>query len=195
MRSTSDRSPNSCCGLGERVVASRSVAGDLRTSTLRALAHPLRLQILSLLTPQAMSAAEIGRALNTTSANASYHLRVLHREGLIRLESEEKGRGGVARKYRYVRMLPMDGDKPATVTDTTMLDVLGKELSRRSSRLAVGPSTIADAELYVSEREWREIVDGVADFVERLHAVARPRGCPGTIPVNMTVALFGMGSS
>src|SRR5690349_22155121 len=68
---------------------------------LRASAHPVRLRILSLLTAEAMSAAEVARALDTTHANASYHLRVLHDVGELVVEGEEKIRGGVAKRYRY----------------------------------------------------------------------------------------------
>lgn len=40
---------------------------------LRALAHPLRLRLLSLLTGAAMSAAQVAREVGGTHANASYH--------------------------------------------------------------------------------------------------------------------------
>ena len=68
---------------------------------LRATAHPVRLRILSLLTAEAMSAAEVARTLEITHANASYHLRQLHDVGELVVESEEKIRGGVAKRYRY----------------------------------------------------------------------------------------------
>ena len=62
----------------------------------------MRLRILSLLTAEAMSAAEVARTLDLTHANASYHLRVLLDAGELVVESEEKIRGGVAKRYRYV---------------------------------------------------------------------------------------------
>ena len=73
--------------------------GDV--ARLRASAHPVRLRIMSLLTAEALSAAEVARALDLTHANASYHLRVLHDVGVLVVESEEKIRGGVAKRYRY----------------------------------------------------------------------------------------------
>ena len=63
-------------------------------SALRSVAHPVRIRILSLLTAEAMSAAEVARELGLTHANASYHLRVLHEAGEVVIESEEKIRGG-----------------------------------------------------------------------------------------------------
>ena len=44
---------------------------SLEVSGLRALAHPVRLRILSLLTGTELSAAEIARELGLTHANAS----------------------------------------------------------------------------------------------------------------------------
>ena len=43
---------------------------------LRALAHPVRLRILSLLTGADLTAADVARELGITHANASYHLRL-----------------------------------------------------------------------------------------------------------------------
>ena len=80
---------------------------------LRATAHPVRLRMLSLLTAEAMSAAEVARALELTHANASYHLRQLHDVGALVVESEEKIRGGVAKRYRY------DVDGPVRVYAAT----------------------------------------------------------------------------
>src|SRR4051794_6314688 len=75
---------------------------DDELSALRSIAHPVRLRILSMLTAQPMSAAEVARELGLTHANASYHLRVLHDAGELVVESEEKIRGGTAKRYRYV---------------------------------------------------------------------------------------------
>ena len=50
---------------------------DEEVASLRAVAHPVRLRILSLLTGTELSAAEVARELDLTHANASYHLRVL----------------------------------------------------------------------------------------------------------------------
>ena len=50
---------------------------DAFTAELRAVAHPVRLRILSLLTGAAMTATEVAAELGLTHANASYHLRRL----------------------------------------------------------------------------------------------------------------------
>ena len=65
------------------------------------MAHPVRLQMLSLLTGSSLTAADVARELGLTHANASYHLRNLLNAGLIRQAGEERIRGGVAKRYRY----------------------------------------------------------------------------------------------
>src|SRR3954471_3313386 len=74
---------------------------EARISELRATAHPLRLQMLSLLTGAELSAAQVARELGITQANASYHLRLLHDAGLLVMAGEENVRGGRANKYRH----------------------------------------------------------------------------------------------
>ena len=65
---------------------------DAAVSAMRAVAHPVRLQMLSLLTGTEMSAAEVARELDLTHANASYHLRVLLDADEIVVAGEEKMR-------------------------------------------------------------------------------------------------------
>src|ERR1700754_99930 len=108
--------------------------GDDPTGKLRALAHPLRLRILSLLTGSAMSAAEVARELGLTHANASYHLRQLLAAGQLVEAGEESIRGGRAKRYRY------DVDAPgATSHDAgdraAFFRLLSSELVRRSAAI------------------------------------------------------------
>ena len=70
-----------------------------RLATYRALAHPARLQLLSLLTGAAMSAAEAARETGMSQANTSYHLRLLERVGLLQVAEQVTIRGGRARRY------------------------------------------------------------------------------------------------
>src|SRR6476620_8805977 len=74
-----------------------SWGADDRVVSLRAVAHPVRLQMLSLLTGTEMSAAEVARELGVTHANASYHLRVLADAGELVVAGEAKIPGGVSR--------------------------------------------------------------------------------------------------
>lgn len=168
-----------------------------RMSALRATAHPLRLQILSLLTGAELSAAEVARELDTTQANASYHLRVLATAGLLEAAGEERIRGGVAKRYRHPWRV---GKRPVAdfPSETERLDrqalmhVMAQEIVRRSADLAGGRANVTDAELWVSPEAWQDCTDLVDQAAALLHDAARPPRSAGTIRVAMSAALFPM---
>ncbi|MBF9131338.1 helix-turn-helix transcriptional regulator [Plantactinospora sp. S1510] len=166
---------------------------------LRALAHPLRMRILSLLTTTAMTAAEVARELDLTHANASYHLRHLLAAGLVEAAGEERIRGGVAKRYRHDPTIdhgwraPVPEGSEATPEHRLVYAALSAELRRRSAELLRGPgSFLTDAEFWVDPETWTEIRDAIAEASARLHQAARPPRTPGTQRVSATVALFRM---
>jgi DNA-binding transcriptional ArsR family regulator len=160
--------------------------------SLRAMAHPLRLRMLSLLTGAAMSAAELARELDITHANASYHLRQMHAAHLVVLAEEESVRGGKAKRYRY------DVDSPgATASDAgsaaLYYQALAAELVRRAAtRREHTKGAASDAELWVREDDWAAAVAQVVAAITDLHRAARPPRAEGTMHVSVTTALFEM---
>jgi DNA-binding transcriptional ArsR family regulator len=158
---------------------------------LRALAHPLRLRVLSLLTGTPMSAAEVARELEVAHANASYHLRQLLAAGLVEVAEERSTRGGQERRYR-----PTPHESHPKTSDRTMLAAaMAQELTRRSA--LSDPSakgTSADAELWVEPELWQHTLDEVTALMRQLHDQAQPLRSPGTQRISATVSLFGMTS-
>lgn len=60
---------------------------------LRALAHPLRLQLLDVLGVEGpATASQLARRLGESSGSTSYHLRALHRVGMIEEAEQRNGR-------------------------------------------------------------------------------------------------------
>src|SRR5437763_14688176 len=60
---------------------------------LRALAHPLRLQLLQVLQAEGpATASQLGRRLGESSGATSYHLRALHRAGMVEEAEQRNGR-------------------------------------------------------------------------------------------------------
>jgi DNA-binding transcriptional ArsR family regulator len=165
-------------------------------SSLRAVAHPVRLRILSLLTGTELSAAEVARELDLTHANASYHLRVLAEAGELVVASEEKIRGGTAKRYRHPWELervqePRGRRSPRDAE--AYLRAMAEELVRRArSRKRRSRQQLTDAELWVTPEVWAEAVHLVAEASTLLHSEARPPRSPGTVHVNMTAATFEM---
>jgi DNA-binding transcriptional ArsR family regulator len=170
------------------------VGTSRQQAALRARAHPLRLRILSLLTGAPMSAAELAREMDVSQALASYHLRAVVDAGLAELAEEFSNRGGRERRYRYRTGLDdhrgraMDDDERAL-----LITALTAELQRRErSRDPEAPGLVVDAELWVTDQQWREAKEQIAQATVRLHEQAVRPGTPGTRPVNASVVMFGM---
>jgi DNA-binding transcriptional ArsR family regulator len=166
--------------------------GHDRVVSLRALAHPVRLQMLSLLTGAPMSAAEVARELGLTHANASYHLRQLLAAGQLVEAGEETIRGGRAKRYRY------DVDAPGATASgpgerATYYRLLADELLRRSaSNDPHARQTSTDAELWVAPDDWARALDLVKEAMAQLHRVALPPRAPGAAHVSVSLAMFAM---
>ena len=141
-------------------------------SSLRVLAHPLRLRILSLLTGAALSATELARELGVSQALASYHLRQLHRAGVIELGEVRPRRGG--RERRFVYRPDAAATPPPAPADGLALfaEAVAVELRRRSQQA--------------------EAVEAMRAASLTLHRQAQPPRTAGTIRVSVSAVLFPM---
>ncbi len=162
------------------------------TQALRATAHPVRLQMLSLLTGAEMSAAEVARELDLTHANASYHLRLLLDAGQLEVASEERIRGGVAKRYRHPWRARVTRGKSTPEGRAAYVRAMAAELVRRVDHWGGTPGSFTDAELWVSEEDFLAVRDSLREASERLHAAAKPPRTEGTIKVAMSAAVFEM---
>lgn len=162
-------------------------------AALRAMAHPIRLQIMSLLTGASLTAAEVARELGITHANASYHLRNLLSGGLIVLAGEEKIRGGIAKRYRYdARAEEFHGPLPDDEVRADFV-AIAHELIRRTRAGDFGRrKLLADADLWVEPETWEDIRSRIGEALRELHDQARPPRTPGTIRTSTTAAMFEM---
>jgi DNA-binding transcriptional ArsR family regulator len=158
--------------------------------SLRVLAHPLRLRLLSLLGGRALSAAEAARELDDTQANISYHLRRLHEAGLVDVVEEVAIRGGRAKRYRHD---PASGEGLGQGEDgvPAFMGAMASELVRRAGLYASGtPTAFTDAEFWVSDAAWQRAVSLVREAGVVLADAARPPRTAGTLPVSASIALF-----
>jgi DNA-binding transcriptional ArsR family regulator len=172
--------------------------GEDDKAALRALAHPVRLQIMSLLTGAELTAAEVARELGLTHANASYHLRNLLSGGLIVPAGEEKIRGGVAKRYRYDAQRDAKrvgtGGPPPDERRSADFAAIAHELIRRSAkaRFAERGNLLSDGDFWVEPEVWLALRERIAEAVEDLHRAARPPRTPGTVRTSTTVAMFSL---
>jgi DNA-binding transcriptional ArsR family regulator len=170
------------------------------TAEMRAMAHPVRLRILSLLTGAALTAAEVARELGLTHANASYHLRRLLATGTITFAGEERIRGGTAKRYRYDVDREPDLSEPRATGAVherqrrLLYEAIAAELRRRARHVRphARRGHVTDAELWVDPSEWEAMKSTVDELSNRLHRGAKPPRTPGTILVNATLIMFEM---
>lgn len=166
-------------------------------SILRAVAHPLRLRIMSLLTGADMSAAEVARELDLTHANASYHLRRLADAGQIQVTGTETIRGGTAKRYRYLvdESTPAwtDSELSASERHVGFIRALTSELWRKAA--SVDPEhrkPTTDLETWVDPDVWEDLTARLRAIGDELHHAAQPAHSPGTVRVNLTFSAFRM---
>ena len=67
---------------------------------VKAMSHPLRIRILALLTERVASPVELAEWLDASLGGVAYHVRTLHRLGMIELVKETRVRGAVEHHYR-----------------------------------------------------------------------------------------------
>jgi DNA-binding transcriptional ArsR family regulator len=168
---------------------------DAETAALRAVAHPLRLRMLSLLTGTAMSAAELARELGTSQANASYHLRILRDAGELVEAGEERIRGGVAKRYRYPheRRGAHVRHRSDPEGQAAQARALGRELERRiRQRKPRTANHLSDIEGWVTPEVWERAQQLMTEASHLLHDENQPPRTPGTIHVSATSWSFRM---
>lgn len=172
---------------------------DERLARMRAAGHPVRLRILSLLTGADLSATDVARELDLTHANASYHLRVLEKAGLIVIAGEEKVRGGTVKRYRHpweeaAGWSAPEPSDPEAVAEERQAYVRASvdELVRRYARSVHGKEVATDAELWVTPEVWDEVRERITEASHLLHGRAQAPRSPGTVHVNLTAFAFVM---
>jgi DNA-binding transcriptional ArsR family regulator len=162
-------------------------------SSLRAVAHPVRLRMLSVLTGTAMSAADLARTLDISHANASYHLRRLAAAGEVVEAGEQKIRGGTAKLYRY----PHEAEAPrhdASNQDRLVYTrAVAAELERRiADRVPGHGGLLSDLEGWAEPEVWDRASALLREASLLLHDSNRPPHTPDTIHVSFTAWAFRM---
>ncbi|MBB4959401.1 winged helix-turn-helix domain-containing protein [Micromonospora polyrhachis] len=155
---------------------------------LRAMAHPVRLRMLSLMWSAPLSAAELARELDISHALASQHLRKLDTAGFVELVEVRAHRGGRERRYRTVRGTPLSDEQVGTPLVAESLAHNLRERAARRTRATAGVTT--DAELWVAPEVWDDVRQRLAALMADLHDAAQVPHAPGTVRVGTTLMAF-----
>ena len=122
---------------------------------IRALAHPLRLDLLEVLAKAGgpTTAAECGRILGVSQANCSFHLRQLAKYGFV----EDAGPGGDLRERRW-QVVATHFAVDSALADPVVAEEFNRIAVRRESdRLLEYLERVGD-----ETPEWREAAGGSA---------------------------------
>lgn len=157
---------------------------------LRALGHPTRLRMLSLMWAGPLSAANLAAELGISHGLASQHLRTLDRAGLVELTEVRPKRGGRERLYRTVKGTPLSDHKDASPLLTEAY--INNLRQRLGMRVPNSDWAVTDAELWVAPEVWAEYRKRLLDVMYELHEHAQPPRAAGTAPIGVTLMAFEM---
>ena len=147
---------------------------------VKAISHPLRVRILAMLQERTASPSELSEWLGATLGTTAYHVRALHKLGLIELADETRVRGAIEHHYRAGKR-PMVSEeaweaappiaKQAAVGST--LQVVD-EYARRSA--AAGGFDRAEAHLsrtalQLDAKGWEQLNKACLKFVEQVEKI------------------------
>ena len=157
---------------------------------LRALAHPVRLRMVSLVWNAPLSAAELARELGISHALASQHLRRLDAVGVVELAEVRANRGGRERRYRAVHGSPLSDQRHESAAPL-LAEALAHNLRERAARRAPDAEGVTtDAELWVAPEAWTDFRTRLAALLEDLHDAAQAPHTPGTTGIGVTAMAF-----
>ena len=88
----------------------RQTTSAVDSRLAKALAHPLRVQLLAALNEGVASPNELAKRLDEPLTNVSYHVRMLHDLGCIELVETEPRRGALEHYYRAI-VRPFFGER------------------------------------------------------------------------------------
>jgi DNA-binding transcriptional ArsR family regulator len=167
--------------------------GMERTTTIddpryvKAMSHPLRVRILAMLQERTATPVQLSEWLGARLGTVAYHVRTLHRAGLVELVDETRVRGAVAHHYR-AKPRPVVSDEawaqtPAIAKQAAVGSTLQTidEYTRASA--AAGGFDRADAHLSrlvmrLDGQGWAELAAAakrLLDEVTRIEAEAEAR--------------------
>jgi DNA-binding transcriptional ArsR family regulator len=178
---------------------------------IKALTHPLRIQILAALDERTASPSELADELKAPLGNVSYHVRQLAALGLIKLVKRTPRRGAIEHHYKAVGRPQISDDAwagtPPTVKNAVMGAALGDLGTAVTAAAAAGGFSRADAHLdrtqvTVDERGWKDIdkeLNATAARVRKIVDDSAKRlakaGQDGEQSATVVTMLFGSGDA
>jgi DNA-binding transcriptional ArsR family regulator len=159
----------------------RQTASAVDSRLAKALAHPLRVQLLAALNQKVASPNELAKQLDEPLTNVSYHVRMLHDLGCIELVDTEPRRGALEHYYRAI-VRPFFGDKdwkrlPKNARGSISDAVLQLIWDDAAEAIKTGlfderdDRHLSRTVLALDEQGWDELHELLADTLERAMSI------------------------
>jgi DNA-binding transcriptional ArsR family regulator len=152
---------------------------------IKALTHPLRIQILSALDERTASPSELADELKAPLGNVSYHVRQLAGLGLIKLVKRTPRRGAIEHHYKAVGRPQITDDAwagtPATVKDAVVGAAIGDVGTAVTAAAAAGGFSRPDSHLTRTQvkldaRAWKELDKELNATLKRVQKISDDAG-------------------
>ena len=150
------------------------------TKLMKALAHPLRQQLLMALSDRVASPSELAEELGEPLGNVSYHVRMLVDLECIELVSTTPRRGALEHHYKAVVRPLLDDASYATFPSSTKRALVGDILKEIWSDVAAAADadTFDDEHVHVTRQPfsldpqgWDEAAKVLADTLDQIEDV------------------------
>jgi DNA-binding transcriptional ArsR family regulator len=186
-------------------VGKKNEKGEVDQDMVRALAHPLRVEILRLLEEGPSGPKRLSDRIGEPLGNLSYHMKVLYRCGCIELIETIPSRGAVEHIYRLKPRGAIGSGTWKEVPLALRTHYAGSTLAAFTSRAieALDAGTVESREgsgvtwlpLNVDEQGWKELNRVLGNIEKRFRDIAgksaeRMKGPNPGIPVIVAVAAF-----
>src|SRR4051794_26207451 len=152
--------------------------GDPRL--VKALAHPLRVQILSTLEDRVASPSDLASELNAPLGNVSYHVRTLADLGLVKLVKRRTRRGAVEHYYQARGRAQVSNrawaQVPGVVKRSMVAVALEQAVDQAGAAAAAGgfdheDSSLSRQSVTLDAKGWSELSKAVSKLHDELATI------------------------
>jgi DNA-binding transcriptional ArsR family regulator len=177
---------------------------------MKALSHPLRVRMLTLLNQRVSSPSELAEELDEPLGNVSYHMRFLADLKMVKLVRTEPRRGAVEHYYEALEPPLISDDDWAqlpvalrrSLSDSTLSDI-ARDLKGAAEEGGFDRENIhvSRMALMLDEQGWDELSGVLSDLIERARSIQeqsnkrRKRSDNGVIPTALVLMQFEGGGA
>src|SRR3954463_4115509 len=147
---------------------------------VKAMSHPVRVRIMAMLQERKASPNELSQWLGTTLGATAYHVRTLHKLGLIELVDETRVRGAVEHHYKAKARPKVTEQNWSKASPVAKQAAVGSQLAmladHANASAAAGGFDRSDAVLErktatVDDKGWQQLAAETRKFLERVDKI------------------------